>query len=209
MFENIGRKVMGLARFMCIGGISASVLWGFASIFPGQVGIGIAIIIVGVLLSWISSWVTYAIGYIAENVANASGALTPQQAKEIISQEIERYFQRKAMPEYEKSGPDAVRAKIEQQRLSEALSQKAEQEKSVADAKFIQDDPKAATVQLLEYALKFQTDDGMQHEIIQKRLRANEIHYQPLDDFAASLLSHEPAERRSYVKQFLASLKTN
>ena len=67
MFDNIGEKVKGLSYFICFGGIVVSVISGIVMMFNSMTLIGILILIFGSLFSWISSWVTYAIGEIAEN----------------------------------------------------------------------------------------------------------------------------------------------
>jgi hypothetical protein len=70
MFENIGGKLKGLAYFLCWGGMIASVVGGIILISNDMILIGVLTITFGVLYSWISSWVTYAIGEIAENTEN-------------------------------------------------------------------------------------------------------------------------------------------
>ena len=66
MFDNIGEKLKRLALFSCWGGIISSIILGL--LFFG-VGIiyGVLTIVLGSLSSWISSWIIYAIGEIAEN----------------------------------------------------------------------------------------------------------------------------------------------
>lgn len=81
MWNNIGRKVQKLAKFVCWFGIIASSISGIITIISGiqmlsnryytnagwpQILIGAGIIVVGSLLSWMGSWVTYAIGEAAE-----------------------------------------------------------------------------------------------------------------------------------------------
>ena len=67
MFEDIGRKLKGLARFLCWGGIIGSVISGIVLFDTERPLTSLIIIVSGSLGSWISSWVTYAIGEIAEN----------------------------------------------------------------------------------------------------------------------------------------------
>ena len=66
MFENIGEKLKGLASFMCWVGIILSVISGVSIIIDGTLFWGLFVAVLGSLGSWISSWVTYAIGEIAE-----------------------------------------------------------------------------------------------------------------------------------------------
>lgn len=69
MWKDIGKKVKGLAKFICIGGIVISVLSAVLTWMAGSASDklntffpGLLTLVVGSLLSWIGSWVTYAIG---------------------------------------------------------------------------------------------------------------------------------------------------
>ena len=67
MFENIGDKLKGLAYFLCWGGIIASVIGGFSLMINKLILFGLLTAVLGSLCSWISSWIIYAIGEIANN----------------------------------------------------------------------------------------------------------------------------------------------
>ena len=67
MFENIGEKLKGLAVFLCWGGIVSSVIGGISLMIRALILAGLLTAVLGSLCSWISSWVIYAIGEIAEN----------------------------------------------------------------------------------------------------------------------------------------------
>ena len=84
MFNHIGRKIKGLAKFICWLGIILSVLVGIIMILGGSnvdvsgvegaealqslgwVG-GVLFIIIGCLVSWIGSFFTYGFGQLIEN----------------------------------------------------------------------------------------------------------------------------------------------
>ncbi len=69
MFDNIGSKLQRLATVVCWLGIIASVISGIAAIASGGNALAaIVAMILGGVGSWIGSWVTYAIGEIAEGV---------------------------------------------------------------------------------------------------------------------------------------------
>lgn len=62
MFRNIGKKVKGHAIFVCVAGgvgslVSAIWLWSTVGFFPG-----FFVLVGGCVCTWLSSWVTYAIG---------------------------------------------------------------------------------------------------------------------------------------------------
>lgn len=80
MFNNIGGKIKGLAKFMCWLGIILSVIIGillimsatnrngyYRSTDSATVVYGIIVIVVGSLLSWIGSFVLYGFGELVDN----------------------------------------------------------------------------------------------------------------------------------------------
>lgn len=69
MFTNIGGKIKTLTGVVCWIGIVASVLLGVAGLFNGEVLAGLAMIVGGVLASWVGSFILYAFGELVENVA--------------------------------------------------------------------------------------------------------------------------------------------
>ena len=64
MFNNIGKKLKTLAKVLAILGIIGSVISGIVLISVSEklIAIGLVIMILGSLVSWISSWAMYAIG---------------------------------------------------------------------------------------------------------------------------------------------------
>ena len=74
MFENIGSKLKGLAYFSFVGGIAGSVIGGIILMSDDLVLFGLLTAVLGSLGSWISSWVVYAIGEIAENTQKSRGS---------------------------------------------------------------------------------------------------------------------------------------
>ena len=99
MFNNIGSKIKGLAKFFCFFGIAINVLLGIGCIIAGIIfldgwgteEIGIALIIAGPvitifgsLLSWISSFLLCGFGQLVENsdklAENARRSAAPVQA---------------------------------------------------------------------------------------------------------------------------------
>ena len=67
MFDNIGRKVKGLAETLCVLGIIASVIAGIAFAASNQPLQGLIYAAVGALLSWVGSFGLYALGQLVEN----------------------------------------------------------------------------------------------------------------------------------------------
>ena len=72
MFKNIGGKIKGLAKVICIVGIAIYVVAGIGMICSGyndtMVGMGFAVMIVGSLVSWIGSFFAYGFGELIENI---------------------------------------------------------------------------------------------------------------------------------------------
>lgn len=75
MFKNIGGKIKGLAKVICYVGIAISVIAGIFMIGFGSssyngdtmVVMGLAVMIVGSLVSWIDSFFAYGFGELIEN----------------------------------------------------------------------------------------------------------------------------------------------
>ena len=66
MFTNIGSKIKALAQIVCWAGIIGSVISGIAIIEDAGV-LGLMIILLGSLISWISSFAVYGFGQLIEN----------------------------------------------------------------------------------------------------------------------------------------------
>ena len=67
MFDDIGGKIQGLAKVICWIGIIICIIIGIVLISDDEAGIGFAVIIVGSLLSWVSSFTLYGFGELVEN----------------------------------------------------------------------------------------------------------------------------------------------
>lgn len=80
MYSNIGKKIKGLAVFVALVGIIASIVGGGRTIAIGYDGgyfwstnddfmifIGVLIIVIGSLISWVSGFVLYGFGQLVEN----------------------------------------------------------------------------------------------------------------------------------------------
>ena len=78
MYDNIGRKIMGLAKFLCIVGIILSIISGLSMIYIGAesytaeylIYVGVVEIILGPIVAWISSFVLYGFGDLVDRVRN-------------------------------------------------------------------------------------------------------------------------------------------
>ena len=71
MFDNIAGKIKGLAVFITWVGIIGSIISGLAYIFtvPAYAFVGLIIMIVGSISSWIGSFTLYGFGQLIENTA--------------------------------------------------------------------------------------------------------------------------------------------
>lgn len=67
MFNNIGGKIKTVAQVICWLGIIGSIILGIATISEVDETLGILIILLGPLFSWISSFITYGFGQLIEN----------------------------------------------------------------------------------------------------------------------------------------------
>lgn len=75
MFDNIGSKIKKLAELLCWIGMLLSIIGGVILMYAvdSLVPVGTAIVFIGPLLSWISSFVLYGFGELVENSAVAAG----------------------------------------------------------------------------------------------------------------------------------------
>ena len=81
MFNNIGRKIKGLATVIAVLGICGSFICGMTIMEKAEIDesfaiYGLAVIIVGLIFSWISCFVLYGLGELIENSAKANRELT-------------------------------------------------------------------------------------------------------------------------------------
>lgn len=67
MFDNIGGKIKGAASFISVSGIIASIIAGVDLVSKETVIVGLIIIIVGSLFSWVGSFLLYGFGQLVEN----------------------------------------------------------------------------------------------------------------------------------------------
>ena len=67
MFNNIGGKMKGLAKFVCAIGIIASVIGGIALMSNRWFAfVGVLVIILGPVVVWIGTWTLYGFGELIE-----------------------------------------------------------------------------------------------------------------------------------------------
>lgn len=85
MFDNIGGKIKSLAQVVTVIGIIASIIIGL--IFMANAGfIGFIVMAIGILFSWISSFITYGLGQLIENTDTMVYLLKNNDIKQIKSE---------------------------------------------------------------------------------------------------------------------------
>lgn len=67
MFDNVGGKIKGVARFVTWLGIIASVIGFFILVVSDTIMLAFAVLIVGCVVSWLSSLTLYGFGQLVEN----------------------------------------------------------------------------------------------------------------------------------------------
>lgn len=71
MFDNIGNKIKSVASFICVVNIIVDCILGLFLIFSGGVLLGLFLIVIGALISWVNSFLLYGFGeLIATTQAN-------------------------------------------------------------------------------------------------------------------------------------------
>ena len=91
MFDNIDQKIKALAQVVCWIGIICSVISGIALIAAGEglLFVGFIVIILGSLISWISSFTLYGFGQLIENSEIACG--NTYEIHKLLSKKIPEY----------------------------------------------------------------------------------------------------------------------
>ena len=111
MFDNIGGKIKGLAKFMT--GVGIAVSWGVAiACFVTEeeimVLIGVGIGIVGSLLSWVSAFLLYGFGQLVENSDILAGRKTLEEIEDSDDEQADP--RRETTPRAAVESPDSVGA---------------------------------------------------------------------------------------------------
>lgn len=86
MYENIGKKIKGLAIVICILEIFASIL--YSVILMGDTFvIGFIMMFVGPLISWASSWLLYGFGELIDKICDIAKNISGDEEKSDVQLE--------------------------------------------------------------------------------------------------------------------------
>ena len=175
MFENIGPKLKTLAKVSCCLGIIGSVIYGIIFFSQHQPLLGILWIILGSLLSWLSCLSMYGLGIVVDDHETFDARASEELSKQVSSLQKDIAALTEKMDSIILSGRSTGSEKSDSVKMNEnpAISaatilpvQETENKKNEK----IQDDEESSSVpsidsnhlrEFLEYALKFQTDDGL------------------------------------------------
>ena len=101
MFENVGAKIRGMAKFFCWAGIILSIIIGIflisnSSRYQDLTIQGIVVLIAGPICSWLGSLVTYGFGELIERAKSIDEKLSnpeyyPEYDSDDTTQKSERY----------------------------------------------------------------------------------------------------------------------
>ena len=69
LYENIGEKIKGWAKWIFIVESIAAIITGIALMFEDAAFIGFIVLICGPLVAWVSSWLLYAFGELVDKTA--------------------------------------------------------------------------------------------------------------------------------------------
>ena len=72
MFDNIGKKIKGFATFLTWVGIICSVITGIILLIAKATVVGFAVMLIGSLSSWVSSFILYGFGQIVSSNESAA-----------------------------------------------------------------------------------------------------------------------------------------
>lgn len=125
MFDNIGGKIKSLAQVVCWIGIIASVICGFILIGTDEdlILLGLLIMVIGSLISWVSSFALYGFGQLIENTdelcewTRKSGSNKKSKGEKAKSQKEETYTEEDFLKEFgtqQKSKPQDFNVEIQE-----------------------------------------------------------------------------------------------
>lgn len=75
MFEDIGNKIKILAKAICIMGVVASSIYGLFIASNNKVSLGIIIIVIGALVSWVGTFALYGFGELIDQTTQINKKL--------------------------------------------------------------------------------------------------------------------------------------
>lgn len=85
MYDNIGGKIKGLAKWVCIIGSIIMAISGMVCMGLGEdfIPVGILLLILGPVLCWISSWILYGFGELIEKTSNIERAMSGNEKSQV------------------------------------------------------------------------------------------------------------------------------
>jgi hypothetical protein len=101
LYDNIGSKIKGFAKLIFIVCSIATIIVGFTLILLEVYSAGIILLILGPIVTWVSSWILYAFGELVEDVHDMRSKYYPQaeeNAARAIEAKIEANSKTKALP---------------------------------------------------------------------------------------------------------------
>ena len=111
MFDNIGRKIKTLAQVVCWIGIIGSVISGIVMMANDEdlAFLGFMIMVIGSLVSWVSSFTLYGFGQLIENtdqlVLNAEKPYSNKKAKQTKKVKEDTYTEEDFLKDIQKETP--------------------------------------------------------------------------------------------------------
>lgn len=85
MYDNIGGKIKGLAKWVCIIGSIIMAISGIVCMGQGEdfIPVGILLLILGPVLCWISSWMLYGFGELIEKISNIERTMSGNEKSQV------------------------------------------------------------------------------------------------------------------------------
>lgn len=87
MYENIGKKIKGLAYVICILGAIASILYALTFLRGDTFVLGFIMMFVGPLSSWISSWLIYGFGELIDKTCDIAKNISDSEEESDVQLE--------------------------------------------------------------------------------------------------------------------------
>ncbi len=179
MFNQIGGKVKTAAWFvLCIGAVAVTI-FGVMKITGGLVLSGILMLVCGLAASLLGAWVVYAIGETAEHVRllHEENTQLRLQNEALVAELAERHVipRELPMPEVQPEVPVPVKEK-KKDKKDDKKDDKVKKDKKNDSKKSAATDTKkqpGIASDILSYALRFNTTDGMKAYLVRAAQTSN------------------------------------
>ena len=119
MFDNIGKKLKGLAKWTFIVEAIAAIIGGIIVIVEEDEVIGLLLLFLGPVIAWISSWVLYAFGELVDKACDIERNMRNRNVNVAIKSDAQTQKDNKRIAKLEKLRAEGL---ITEEEFQEAIA---------------------------------------------------------------------------------------